>query len=74
MVNLRAPALCGAVSATSCAVAKVGEHVAALVPEPDVAATACNLMEGCILAEVISYDADKQVYQVEDVDAEEGKM
>ncbi|VDQ16594.1 unnamed protein product [Trichobilharzia regenti] len=51
-----------------------GDHVAALVPEPDVVAAACNLSEGCILAEVVSYNTDKAIYEVEDVDAEEGKM
>lgn len=69
------PPLCGAIPASLSTVVQPGDHVAALVPEPDVAATAaCNLSEGCILAEVVLYDADKRTYQVEDVDAEEGKV
>lgn len=71
----RPPPLCGAIPASLSTVVQPGDHVAALVPEPDVAATAaCNLSEGCILAEVVLYDADKRTYQVEDVDAEEGKV
>ncbi|KAF8570104.1 hypothetical protein P879_05922 [Paragonimus westermani] len=71
----RAPSLCGAVPASTTTIAQPLDHVAALVPEPDVAATAaCNLSEGCILAEVVSYDPDKRTYQVEDVDADEGKV
>lgn len=69
-----APPLCGAVPALSSTVAEFGDHVVALVPEPDVAAAAVSLSEGCILAEVVSYDYDKKMYEVEDVDAEEGKM
>ncbi|CAH8494282.1 unnamed protein product [Heterobilharzia americana] len=68
------PALCGAIGPSPNISADPGDHVAALVPEPDVAAAACNLAEGCILAEVVSYNPDKAVYEVEDVDAEEGKM
>ncbi|KAF6773536.1 hypothetical protein AHF37_07171 [Paragonimus kellicotti] len=71
----KAPSLCGAVPASATTIAQPLDHVAALVPEPDVAATAaCNLSEGCILAEVVSYDPDKRTYQVEDVDADEGKV
>ncbi|CAH8494281.1 unnamed protein product [Schistosoma mattheei] len=68
------PALCGATGPSANIPADPGDHVAALVPEPDVAAAACNLSEGCILAEVVSYNPDKEIYEVEDVDAEEGKM
>ncbi|CAH8507836.1 unnamed protein product [Schistosoma rodhaini] len=68
------PALCGATGPSPDIPADPGDHVAALVPEPDVAAAACNLSEGCILAEVVSYNSDKEIYEVEDVDAEEGKM
>ncbi|TGZ68543.1 hypothetical protein CRM22_004217 [Opisthorchis felineus] len=71
----KAPPLCGSIPASASTTAQAGDQVAALVPEPDVAATAaCNLSEGCILAEVVSYDAEKRTYQVEDVDAEEGKV
>nr|CAH8840520.1 unnamed protein product [Trichobilharzia regenti] len=68
------PALCGAIGPSPNIAADPGDHVAALVPEPDVVAAACNLSEGCILAEVVSYNTDKAIYEVEDVDAEEGKM
>uniref|UniRef100_A0A095B307 SAGA-associated factor 29-like protein n=1 Tax=Schistosoma haematobium TaxID=6185 RepID=A0A095B307_SCHHA len=68
------PALCGATGPSPNIPADPGDHVAALVPEPDVAAAACNLSEGCILAEVVSYNPDKEIYEVEDVDAEEGKI
>ncbi|VDP93733.1 unnamed protein product [Echinostoma caproni] len=71
----KAPPLCGAIPASPGTFVQPGDLVAALVPEPDVAATAaCNLSEGCILAEVVQYDQDKRTYQVEDVDAEEGKV
>ncbi len=52
-----------------------GDHVAALVPDleasgPDLGGT----NESWILAEVVSYETDKQSFQVDDVDAEEGKV
>ncbi|KAH8860845.1 SAGA-associated factor 29 [Schistosoma japonicum] len=68
------PPLCGAIGPSPNVPADPGDHVAALVPEPDVVAAACNLSEGCILAEVVSYNPEKEIYEVEDVDAEEGKM
>lgn len=49
-----------------------GDHVAALIPDLETPGIDAN--ESWILAEVVSYQADKHQFQVDDVDAEEGKM
>ncbi|XP_067649345.1 SAGA-associated factor 29-like [Haliotis asinina] len=60
------PPLCGAVSADNNYVAKSGNKVAARVKGQDGE-------ENWILAEVVSYNSSSNKYEVDDIDAEEGK-
>lgn len=62
----RPPALCGAVSAEPNYIAKTGDKVAARVRSTDGE-------ENWILAEVVSYNSSSCRYEVDDIDAEEGK-
>ena len=63
---LRPPSLCGAVPADSNYVAKSLDKVAARVKGQDGE-------ENWILAEVVSYSHSSNKYEVDDIDAEEGK-
>lgn len=60
------PPLCGAVSADNNYVAKPGDKVAARVRSSDGE-------ENWILAEVVTYNTSTNKYEVDDIDAEEGK-
>lgn len=62
----RPPPLCGAVSADNNYVAKSSNKVAARVKGQDGE-------ENWILAEVVSYNSSSNKYEVDDIDAEEGK-
>ena len=64
--NFRPPALCGAVPAENNYIAKSGDKVAARV-------RAVDGEENWILAEVVSYNSSQAKYEVDDIDAEEGK-
>ena len=63
----RPPPLCGAVPADSNYVAEAGDKVAARVKGDDGE-------ENWILAEVVSYHSASGKYDVDDIDAEEGKQ
>ncbi|KAK6191637.1 hypothetical protein SNE40_003276 [Patella caerulea] len=60
------PPLCGAVAADNTYVAKTGDKVAARVKSQDGE-------ENWILAEVVSFNSNSNKYEVDDIDAEEGK-
>ena len=62
----RPPPLCGAVPADSNYIAKPGDKVAARVKSSDGE-------ENWILAEVSSFNTTTNKYEVDDIDAEEGK-
>lgn len=62
----RPPPLCGAVSADNNYVAKPGDKVAARVRSSDGE-------ENWILAEVVTFNTSTNKYEVDDIDAEEGK-
>ncbi|ESO95370.1 hypothetical protein LOTGIDRAFT_215012 [Lottia gigantea] len=62
----RPPPLCGAVPADGTYVARSGDKVAARVKGTDGE-------ENWILAEVVSFNANTNKYEVDDIDAEEGK-
>ncbi|KAL3858196.1 hypothetical protein ACJMK2_012800 [Sinanodonta woodiana] len=62
----RPPPLCGAVSADNNYVAKPGDKVAARVQSLDGE-------ENWILAEVVTFNTSTNKYEVDDIDAEEGK-
>ena len=63
---VRPPPLCGAVSAEPNYIAKTGDKVAARVRSTDGE-------ENWILAEVVAYNSNSCRYEVDDIDAEEGK-
>uniref|UniRef100_A0A5K3FW51 SGF29 C-terminal domain-containing protein n=1 Tax=Mesocestoides corti TaxID=53468 RepID=A0A5K3FW51_MESCO len=76
-VDERPPPLCGAIGAGSSidsTLVAPGDHVAALVPDLESPGAEFADNESWILAEVISFNRDKRQFQVEDVDAEEGKV
>ena len=62
----RPPPLCGAISAEPNYIAKPSDKVAARVRSADGE-------ENWILAEVVAYNSNACRYEVDDVDAEEGK-
>ena len=62
----RPPPLCGAVPADNNYIAKPGDKVAARVKSSDGE-------ENWILAEVVSFNTTTNKYEVDDIDAEEGK-
>ena len=62
----RPPSLCGAVPAEPNYICKQGRKVAARVRSSDGE-------ENWILAEVVSYNGGTGKYEVDDIDAEEGK-
>lgn len=62
----RPPPLCGAVSADNNYIAKPGDKVAARVKSSDGE-------ENWILAEVVTFNTTTNKYEVDDIDAEEGK-
>ena len=64
-VGAEPPALCGAIPASLEYTGHPGDKVAALVREDE--------EENWILAEHIQYNSGNQKYEVDDVDAEEGK-
>ena len=66
LVYFRPPPLCGAVPAESNYIAEHGDKVAARVKGDDGE-------ENWILAEVVSYHSTSGKYDVDDIDAEEGK-
>ncbi len=71
------PPLCGAIGAGvnfDSSLVTIGDHVAALVPDLEATGAEFVANESWILAEVISFHRDKRQFQVEDVDAEEGKV
>ncbi|CAG2230638.1 SGF29 [Mytilus edulis] len=63
--TIRPPPLCGAVPADNNYIAKPGDKVAARVRSDD--------EENWILAEVVSFNASANKYDVDDIDADEGK-
>ena len=65
-ISFRPPPLCGAVPSESNHIAKHGDKVAARVKSTDGE-------ENWILAEVVSYTSSSNRYEVDDIDAEEGK-
>lgn len=67
LVYFRPPPLCGAVPAESNYIAEHGDKVAARVKGDDGE-------ENWILAEVVSYHSTSGKYDVDDIDAEEGKQ
>ena len=64
--HCRPPPLCGAVPADNSYVAKPGDKVAARVKSSDGE-------ENWILAEVVTFNTTINKYEVDDIDAEEGK-
>jgi SAGA-associated factor 29 len=64
--NYRPPSLCGAVPSETNYVGKQGDKVAARVKAQDGE-------ENWILAEIVSYHHSTSKYDVDDIDAEEGK-
>ena len=58
--------MCGAISAESNYIGKQGDKVAARVKGQDGE-------ENWILAEIVSYSSSSGKYEVDDIDAEEGK-
>ena len=62
----RPPPLCGAVAADNSYVVKPGDKVAARVKSSDGE-------ENWILAEVVTFNSASNKYEVDDIDAEEGK-
>ena len=62
----RPPPLCGAVQADAHYIARAGDKVAARVRSQDAE-------ENWILAEVVSFNTATNKYDVDDIDAEEGK-
>ncbi|KAL5103541.1 SAGA-associated factor 29 [Taenia crassiceps] len=71
------PPLCGAIGAGNnldTSLVAPGDYVAALVPDLECPDAEFAPNESWILAEVISFNREKRQFQVEDVDAEEGKV
>nr|CDS15022.1 SAGA associated factor 29 [Echinococcus granulosus] len=71
------PPLCGAIGAGNnldTNLVAPGDYVAALVPDLECPDAEFAPNESWILAEVISFNREKRQFQVEDVDAEEGKV
>lgn len=66
-VSDKPPALCAAVQADTHHVCKAGDKVAARVKSAD------DVEENWILAEVVSFNSTTNKYEVDDIDAEEGK-
>ncbi|VDM32235.1 unnamed protein product [Hydatigera taeniaeformis] len=76
-VNETPPPLCGAIGAGNnldTNLVAPGDYVAALVPDLECPDAEFTPNESWILAEVISFNREKRQFQVEDVDAEEGKV
>ncbi|VDN34523.1 unnamed protein product [Dibothriocephalus latus] len=74
-VGASPPPLCGAVGTPKPEDYVVaGDHVAALVPDPEARGSDSDTLESWILAEIVAYSADKKEFRVDDVDAEEAKV
>ncbi|VDL61146.1 unnamed protein product [Hymenolepis diminuta] len=76
-VDQSPPPLCGAIGAPNNLDSNLvapGDYVAALVPDLECPDAEFVPNESWILAEVISFSREKKNFQVEDVDAEEGKV
>uniref|UniRef100_A0A0X3PTJ9 SGF29 C-terminal domain-containing protein n=2 Tax=Schistocephalus solidus TaxID=70667 RepID=A0A0X3PTJ9_SCHSO len=74
-VGASPPPFCGAVGTSKPEDYVVaGDHVAALVPDPEARGPDSATLESWILAEIVAYSAEKKEFRVDDVDAEEGKV